>query len=277
VKYAPDGVRHVPETIARPSRRDPPRRPERLSAAQVRRLAAACEIASDVLADVAARIAPGVTTDELDQIAHASLVERGAYPSPLGYQGYPRSICTSVNEVVCHGIPGDEELRDGDLVKVDVTAFAHGMHGDLCQTFAVGTVDAAARELMAVTRHALSAGIGAVGPGGHVRDIGRAIEATVGPGYGVVHQFTGHEIGRFFHGAMVIPHVDTPGMDWVLAPGMALTVEPMINEGAAAAAILADGWTAVTVDGGRSAQYEHTVVVTADGHDVLTRHVPEES
>jgi methionyl aminopeptidase len=266
----------VPETIPRPSRRDPPRRPERLSGAQVRRLAAACDIASEVLAEVAGYVAPGVTTDELDRLAHAALVARGAYPSPLGYQGFPRSICTSVNEVVCHGIPGDEVLGDGDLVKVDVTAYAHGMHGDICQTFAVGRIDEAARALMAVTRAALAAGIGAVKPGGSVRDIGQAIEAAVGPGYGVVHQFTGHEIGRFFHGAMVIPHVDTPGADWILQPGMALTVEPMINEGAPEAAILDDGWTAVTVDGRRSAQYEHTVVVTESGHAVLTRHVPEE-
>jgi methionyl aminopeptidase len=263
--------------IARPSRRDPPRRPERLSAGQIRRLRSACEIASDVLAEVAANIAPGVTTDDLDRIAHAALIDRRAYPSPLGFEGFPRSICTSVNEVICHGIPGDEVLAVGDVVKIDVSAFAFGMHGDLCQTFVVGPADSAARALMAATRAALAAGIGAVRPGGSVRDIGRAIEAEVGGTYGVVHQFTGHEIGRFFHGAMIVPHVDTPGVDWVLAPGMALTVEPMINEGSADAVILADGWTAVTVDGRRSAQYEHTIVVTPEGHEVLTRHVPEES
>jgi methionyl aminopeptidase len=269
-------MRDVPRTIARPSRRDPPRRPERLSTAQVGRLRASCDIASDVLAVVSRQVAPGVTTDELDRLAHAALVERGAYPSPLGYQGFPRSICTSVNEVVCHGIPGDATLEDGDLVKVDVTAFAHGMHGDVCQTFAVGTVDEAALALMRASRAALHAGIAVVRPGGSVRDIGRAIEAEIGDAYGVVHQFTGHEIGRHFHGAMIVSHVDLPSPDWVLAPGMAFTVEPMINEGAAEAVILDDGWTAVTVDGGRSAQYEHTVVVTDDGHEILTRHVPEE-
>jgi methionyl aminopeptidase len=263
--------RKVPKEIARPSYAllgDPgptspprPRTPEEL--AGMRR---ASRIASDALAAAAAALVPGVTTDELDAIAHETMISQGAYPSTLNYRGYPKSTCISINEVICHGIPDTQtRLHDGDIVCIDVTAYIDGVHGDLNQTFAVGDVD----------QRALDAGIAAIKPGRQVREIGKAIEKVVRNRYGIVHQFGGHGIGPAFHDGLHIQHnYDRRGTEKLFV-GQTLTVEPMLTLGSAEARIWdEDGWTAVTVDGSRSAQEEHTILVTEDGAEVLTRHVP---
>jgi len=228
-------------------------------------------LAGEVLDAVGAAVAPGVTTDELDAVAHEAYVERGGYPSPLGYRGFPKSVCTSVNEVICHGIPDDRALRDGDIVNVDVTIFIDGVHGDTNATFAVGEIDPRSTELLAVTRECLSRGIGAVRPGVEVREIGAVIQAHAeAAGFGVVRAFCGHAIGREFHGALSVPHYDDPRLTLLVEEGMTFTIEPMITMGSWRERIWSDGWTAVTADGLRTAQFEHTLAVTATGVDVLT-------
>ena len=272
-------VRDVPATIDRPAyvwRDEVPgraprpvrRRPEEVAA--IRR---ACEAASAVLASVADAIAPGVTTDELDRVGHEATIARGGYPSPLGYRGFPKSICTSINEVICHGIPDSNALQDGDIVSVDVTVYLDGYHGDLCQTFLVGDVERPVRGLVAATRRALLAGMAAVRPGVPVRDIGAAIEAEAGDRYGIVREFVGHEIGPEFHGSLIVPHYADPLARTVLEAGMVFTIEPMITIGPPRSKVWGDGWTAVTAAGGPCAQFEHTVVVTAAGCEALTTHV----
>jgi methionyl aminopeptidase len=276
-------MRPVPADIERPpyiaNGGRPPTRNERLVKPPdvVAALRKAGLAAGEVLDAVAAAIAPGVTTDELDAVAHAAYIERGGYPSPLGYRGsggadaFPKSVCTSVNEVICHGIPSDQQLRDGDIVDVDVTIFLDGVHGDTNATFAVGEVDPRSRLLMDVTRECLARGIAAVRPGGLTREIGAAIqEHAEAEGFGVVRTFCGHAIGREFHGDLSIPHYDEPRAVTVLEPGMTFTIEPMITMGSYRERIWPDGWTAVTADGMRTAQFEHTLVVTDDGAEVLT-------
>jgi methionyl aminopeptidase len=273
--------RKVPKTIARPSyallgEPGPTHPPRARTAEELAHMRVASDIASEALAAAAAAIAPGVTTDELDRIAHEVMVERGAYPSTLNYRGYPKSTCISINEVICHGIPDlQTELFEGDILTIDVTAYYGGVHGDLNQTFAVGEVDQHAKDLMAATRRALEVGIEAVKPGGQVRDIGRAIEAFVRGRYGIVHQFGGHGIGPDFHDGLHVQHnYDRRGTERFF-PGQTLTIEPMLTLGSAEARIWeSDGWTAVTVDGSRCAQEEHTLLVTEDGAEVLTTHVP---
>jgi len=271
-------VRAVPSTIARPPyvlepERPAPRapRPVRNDPDTIARIRRACDAASEVLAEVEPHVRPGVTTDELDAIGHEAIVARGGYPSPLGYLGYPRSICTAVNEVICHGIPGPLELGEGDIVGIDVTVYLDGVHGDLCKTVPVGRVDALSEALLDAGRRALSAGIAAVEPGRPVNAIGRAIERELRGKYGIVREFVGHEIGRDFHGALVVPHGYEPSARTVLEEGMVFTIEPMVALGSGRARIRADGWTAVTRDGSRSAQFEHTVLVTAEGAEPLTR------
>ena len=227
--------------------------------------------AGEVLDAVGAAVAPGVTTDELDAVAHAAYMERGGYPSPLHYRGFPKSVCTSVNEVICHGIPDDRPLRDGEIVNVDVTIFLGGVHGDTNATFTAGEIDPRSRQLLEVTRECLLLGIDAVRPGAEVRAIGRAIQDYAeASGFGVVRTFCGHAIGRDFHGALSIPHYDEPHATTRFEPGMTFTIEPMITMGTWRERIWPDGWTAVTADGLRTAQYEHTVLVTDDGVEVLT-------
>ncbi|WP_226346113.1 type I methionyl aminopeptidase [Agilicoccus flavus] len=228
-------------------------------------------IAAAALAAAGAAVAPGVTTDELDRVAHDHLVACGAYPSPLGYRGYPRSVCTSVNEVVCHGIPDDRPLADGDIVNVDVTCFVGGVHGDTNATFLVGDVDPESRRLVEATREALARGIRAVRPGRRLNVVGRVIETYARRhGLGVVRDYTGHGISTVFHSGLVVPHYDSPAHDTLLVEGMTFTIEPMLTLGAPDTREWSDGWTAVTVDGSRSAQFEHTIVVTADGAEILT-------
>ena len=220
---------------------------------------------------MAAAIEPGVTTDDLDAVAHEAYIARGGYPSPLGYKGFPKSVCTSVNEVICHGIPDDRKLRDGDIVNVDVTIYLNGVHGDTNASFPVGVVDERSALLMIVTRECLGRAIDVVKPGALTHEIGAAIQTHAeSEGFGVVRTFCGHAIGKEFHGDLSIPHYDEPRALTVLEPGMTFTIEPMITMGSWRERIWPDGWTAVTADGLRTAQYEHTLVVTEDGAEVLT-------
>jgi methionyl aminopeptidase len=218
-----------------------------------------------------------VTTDDLDAVAHEAYIARGGYPSPLGYRGssgapaFPKSICTSVNEVICHGIPDDRPLRDGDIVNVDVTIYLDGVHGDTNATFAVGEIDDRSAALIRVTGECLGYAIEAVRPGGLTRHIGAAIQQHAeSHGFGVVRTFCGHAIGHEFHGDLSIPHYDEPRALTVLEPRMTFTIEPMITMGSWRERIWTDGWTAVTADGLRTAQFEHTIVVTDDGAEILT-------
>jgi len=231
--------------------------------------------AAEVLREVGAAIRPGVSTDELDRIAHEECIARGGYPSPLGYGGsvmpFPKSLCTSVNEVICHGIPDSTVLQDGDIVNCDVTIFLDGVHGDTNATFLVGDVDEESRRLVDVTRECLDVGIEAVRPGGKVRDIGKAIQAYAEErGYGVIRAFVGHGVGRSFHSDPQVFHFDNPAARGDIVPGMTFTIEPMISIGDWHHEMWDDGWTAVTADRSRTAQFEHTLLVTETGAEVLT-------
>jgi methionyl aminopeptidase len=262
--YAVDGGR---------SRRDVPdvHPPETIEA--MRRTGRA---AAEVLRTVGDAIAPGVTTDELDRICHDACVAAGGYPSPLNYgePSFPKSICTSINEVICHGIPDSRPLRDGDIINLDVTLFREGVHGDTNATWCVGTVDDLSRRLVRVTRECLEKGIEAVRPGRPTSDIGRAIQAHAEEeGFSVVRAFTGHGVAHEFHSGLHILHYDEPrDTRVVMEPGMTFTIEPMIALGAWQHRLWDDGWTAVTTDGRRTAQFEHTLVVTDDAAEILTLH-----
>ncbi|WP_022887715.1 type I methionyl aminopeptidase [Agromyces italicus] len=268
--------RAVPASIPRPeyvgrTSPAPNRDGDRYSPDEIERIRAAGRVAAGAIEAASAAIRPGVTTDELDRIAHEYVVAHGAYPSTLGYRGYPKSSCTSVNEVICHGIPDDTVLADGDLVNIDVTAFLDGMHGDLNHTFLVGEANDAAALLVERTREALARGIRAVAPGRRVNVIGRAIEAYAKRfGYGVVRDYTGHGVGRAFHTGLVIPHFDDPDATTVIEPGMVFTIEPMLTVGSIEADVWADDWTVVTRDRSLTAQFEHTLVVTERGTEILT-------
>ncbi len=244
-----------------------------LNADEIVKMRASCRLAARVLEFIGPHVVPGVTTDELDRLCHDFIVGHGAYPSPLNYKGFPRSICTSVNEVVCHGIPGSLRLKEGDIINIDVTVHLDGFHGDTSEMFLVGRVRPEARKLVDITRHSLRLGIEQVRPGGHIGDIGAAIEAYAGRrhGYGIVTQFCGHGIGRQFHMPPQVSHSARAGTGPVMRPGNAFTIEPMINQGTSQCEILRDGWTAVTSDRKLSAQAEHTVLVTSDGVEILTR------
>jgi methionyl aminopeptidase len=269
-------MRSVPPEIPRPDYAetgDPVRRPEaRVKTPDViERMRVAGRAAAEVLDLGAATVAPGVTTDEIDAVVHQAYIDRGGYPSTLNYRGYPKSLCTSVNEVICHGIPDDRPLRDGDIVNLDVTIYLDGVHGDTNATYLVGQVDEASRRLVDVTRECLDRGIAAVVPGRPFSDIGRAIEehATANR-YQVVRAFVGHGIGEQFHTDLQIPHYYEPRLTTVMEPGMVFTIEPMISMGTGLHRIWDDDWTAVTADGSRTAQFEHTVLVTDDGVEILT-------
>jgi methionyl aminopeptidase len=238
----------------------------------IERMRLAGRVAAEVLAVTGAAVASGVTTDELDVIAHHAYIERGAYPSTLNYHHYPKSICTSVNEVICHGIPDDRPLLDGDIVNIDVTAYIAGVHGDCSATYLVGDVDPESRKLVEVTRECRDLGIAAVRPDRPISDIGAAIQAHAHDhGYGVVRVFVGHGIGEQFHTAPNVPHYFTELAATVMTPGMTFTIEPMITIGTWREKVWDNGWTAVTVDGKRTAQFEHTILVTEDGAEILTQ------
>lgn len=238
----------------------------------IERIRVAARIAARALEAVGRSIVPGVTTDELDRIGHDYLIEHHAYPSTLGYRGFPKSLCTSVNEVVCHGIPDSTVLQDGDIVNIDITAYIDGVHGDTNATFAVGTVDEESALLIERTRESLARAITAVKPGREINVIGRVIEKYAQRfGYGVVRDYTGHGVGETFHTGLVIPHYDAaPHYATVIEPGMVFTIEPMLNLGTPDCVSWDDGWTVLTADGRRSAQFEHTLVVTYAGAEILT-------
>ena len=229
-------------------------------------------IAAQAIELVGAAVRPGLTTDELDAIGHDFMVEHGAYPSTLGYRGFPKSICSSVNEVICHGIPDDTVLEDGDIVNIDITAFKNGVHGDSNQTFIVGQASEEVALLVERTREAMNRGIKAVAPGRRVNVIGRAIESYARRfGYGVVRDFTGHGVGEAFHSGLIIPHYDSaPAYDTEIQVGMVFTIEPMLTLGTNAWEIWSDDWTVTTKDKSITAQFEHTLVVTERGAEVLT-------
>ncbi|HEY6738764.1 MAG TPA: type I methionyl aminopeptidase [Actinopolymorphaceae bacterium] len=268
--------RPVPSHIERPEYvdREGPRPftgSEVKDADTIARMRVAGKIAAQALEEVGRHVAPGVTTDELDRVGHEFLVEQGAYPSTLGYKGFPKSLCTSVNEVICHGIPDSRKLEDGDIVNVDITAYIDGVHGDTNATFLVGDVDEESRLLVERTREALRRAIKAVAPGRQVNVIGHVIEKYAKRfGYGVVRDFTGHGIGTAFHSGLIIPHYDEPRFDTVIQAGMTFTIEPMLTLGTYEWDMWDDGWTVTTKDKRRSAQFEHTLLVTESGAEILT-------
>jgi methionyl aminopeptidase len=268
--------RPVPDSIARPEYVDRPEPAEFTGdevkdAETIERIRAACRLAAQARDLVGAHVAPGVTTDELDRVGHEFLCDHGAYPSTLGYKGFPKSLCTSVNEVVCHGIPDARVIEDGDIVNIDITAYLDGVHGDTNATYLAGDVDEETRLLVERTRECLDRAIKAVKPGRRVNVIGRVIEAYAKRfGYGVVREFTGHGIGTSFHSGLIIPHYDDPRFDDEIRPGMTFTIEPMLNLGTHRWVMWDDGWTVVTADGRPSAQFEHTLLVTGDGAEILT-------
>jgi methionyl aminopeptidase len=231
----------------------------------------ASRIAAQALAEVGRHVRPGVTTDELDRVGHEFLVAHGAYPSTLGYKGFPKSLCTSLNEVICHGIPDSTVVADGDIVNIDITAYIGGVHGDTNATFLAGEVADEPRLLVERTHEATMRGIKAVAPGRALNVIGRVIESYARRfGYGVVRDFTGHGIGAAFHSGLVVPHYDDPRADTVMEPGMTFTIEPMLTLGTYEYEMWDDAWTVVTADRRWSAQFEHTVLVTDSGHEILT-------
>ncbi|WP_022868444.1 type I methionyl aminopeptidase [Schaalia vaccimaxillae] len=252
--------------------------PERVIASDIKspevieKIRVAGRIAAQALEVVGQAIAPGVTTDYLDQIAHEFIIRQGAYPSCLGYMGFPKAICTSINEVICHGIPDDRPLEEGDIINVDITAYKDGVHGDTCAMFEVGSVDEESHLLIERTRNAMMRGIKAVGPGREINVIGRVIEAYAKRfDYGVVRDYTGHGVGEAFHSGLIVPHYDAaPNYSTVMEPGMVFTVEPMLTLGTTQWEQWDDDWTVVTADRSRTAQFEHTIVVTEDGSQILT-------
>ncbi len=268
-------ARQVPAHIVRPEYVGKPsptlgekdvKDPETIAAMRV-----AGRIAAQALDEVGRHVAAGVTTDFLDKVGHEFICGHGAYPSPLGYRGYPKSLCTSLNEVICHGIPDDTVVQDGDIINIDITAYIGGVHGDTNATFLVGEVDEQSRLLVERTREATNRGIKAVAPGRPLNTVGLVIEKYATRfGYGVVRDFTGHGIGKTFHSGLVVPHYDDPRNTVTMEPGMTFTIEPMLTLGTISYDVWRDGWTAVTKDRKRTAQFEHTILVTEDGHEILT-------
>ncbi|HEX7716882.1 MAG TPA: type I methionyl aminopeptidase [Marmoricola sp.] len=268
--------RAVPVHIARPEYVDKAA-PERFTGSEVKdtetieRMRVAGRIAAQALQEVGKNVVPGVTHDELDRIGHEFLLDHDAYPSTLGYRGFPKSLCTSANEVICHGIPDSRVVEDGDIVNIDITAFIGGVHGDTNATFVTPGVSEEVRDLVERTEEALRRAINAVKPGRQINVIGRVIEAYARRfGYGVVREFTGHGIGTSFHSGLVIAHFDDPAYDTVIEPGMTFTIEPMLNLGTHEWEMWDDNWTVVTRDRRASAQFEHTLLVTDTGAEILT-------
>ncbi len=242
------------------------------SAKEIELMRIAGQLAADVLNMIEAYVVPGVTTEELDRICHDYIVNvQHAIPAPLNYRGFPKSICTSINHQVCHGIPGQKKLKDGDIVNIDITVIKNSYHGDTSKMFMVGTPSQHARNLVEVTRQALYTGIRQVRPGARLGDIGYAIQKFAeSRRYSVVREFCGHGIGKTFHEEPQVLHYGKPDTGLVLKPGLVFTIEPMINLGKRHVKILPDGWTAVTKDRSLSAQWEHTVAVTETGFEILT-------
>lgn len=273
----PTPIRKVPESIERPEYvwkdevQEGIGEPFVQTPETIEAMRETSKIAANALATVGNAVKPGVTTDELDGIVHEYLLDHGAYPSPLGYRGFPKSSCVSLNEIVCHGIPDTTEVRDGDIVNIDVTAYKNGVHGDTNATFLAGDVSEEHRLLVERTYQATMRGIKAAKPGREVNVIGRVIESYAKRfGYNVVTDFTGHGVGTTFHNGLVVLHYDSDAYRDVLEPGMTLTIEPMINLGALPYDIWGDGWTVQNRDGEYTAQFEHTILITEDGNEILT-------
>jgi methionyl aminopeptidase len=267
--------REVPAQIPRPEyvgKREPKRSNTTVQTTEtIERMRLAGRLAAQAVVLAGEHCKPGVTTDDIDEVVHEFLCDHGAYPSTLGYKGFPKSCCTSLNEVICHGIPDSTVIQDGDIVNVDVTAFLNGVHGDTNQTFCVGDVSAETSLLVERTREATMRGVKAVAPGRPLNVIGRVIEAYAKRfGYGVVRDFGGHGIGESFHSGLFVPHYDNPGLSVIMEPGMTFTIEPMITLGTYKHDMWADGWTVVTKDGKWTAQFEHMIVVTDTGYEILT-------
>jgi len=268
--------RFVPASIVRPEYVGKPSPAphiggDRYDSETVAKIRRASLIAAQALDLVLASAKPGLTTDDLDSIGHEFLISQGAYPSTLGYRGFPKSLCSSLNEVICHGIPDDTVLTDGDLVNVDISAYIDGVHGDTNGTVIVGEAPEELSLLVERTREAMMRGIRAALPGRQVNIVGRAIEAYAKRfGYGVVREFTGHGVGTSFHTGLIIPHYDDPEYDTVIEPGMVFTVEPMLTLGAADWDMWEDGWTVTTKDKKHTAQFEHTILITENGPEILT-------
>ena len=242
----------------------------------IEKMREASKIAANALAEAGKAVTPGVTTDEIDRVAHEYMCDHGAYPATLGYRDFPKSCCVSLNEIVCHGIPDSTVIEDGDIVNIDVTAYKNGVHGDTNATFLAGNVSEEHRLLVERTKEATMRGIRAAKPGREINVIGRVIEVYAKRfGYNVVRDFTGHGIGTTFHNGLVVMHYDAPEYTDILEPGMTLTVEPMINLGALPYDIWDDGWTVANRDGKFTAQFEHTIVITEDGNEILT--LPDEA
>ncbi len=273
-------LRPVPEAIDKPTWADGGHadrwdEPRVKSPEIIERMRRTGRDAADLLAYLGTLCQPGVTTDEIDAACHQRAIELNAYPSPLAYPGpvmpFPKSVCSSVNEVICHGIPDDRPLRDGDIVNLDVTLYREGVHGDTNATFFVGEVDGLSKRLVQVTRESLEKGIEAARPGRPINEIGRAIQTHAeAQGFGVVRDFVGHGIGEQFHTDLQICHYYHPRLTDVMEPGMTFTIEPMITAGSWKVRLWDDGWTAVTADGSRTAQFEHTILMTEDGAEILT-------
>lgn len=269
-------MRSVPASIARPEYVGKPG-PAPFTGSEIKdtetieSMRRAGKLAALTLEEVGRHVRPGITTEQLDVIAHEFICDHGAYPSPLDYRGFPKSICTSVNEVICHGIPDTSVLNEGDIVNIDVTVFIEGVHGDCNATYPAGEVIEPVALLIERTREALNRGIKAVAPGRPISVIGRVIESYAKRfDYGVIRDFTGHGIGTAFHSGLIIPHYDDPNMTTIMEPGMTFTIEPMIALGTYDYQMWNDGWTVVTADRKYTAQFEHTVLVTNDGVEVLT-------
>src|SRR5689334_23618022 len=268
-------LRQVPAGIPRPEYVGRPRpktgEPDVKDARTIERMRAAGRLAARALAEVGRHVEPGVSTDELDRIGHEFLCDHGAYPSTLGYRGFPKSLCTSANEVICHGIPDSRVVEDGDIVNIDITAFIGGVHGDTNATFMTPGVSTEVRDLVERTEEALRRAIQAVRPGRQLNVIGRVIEAYARRfGYGVVREFTGHGIGTAFHSGLIVAHFDDPAYDGLIETGMTFTIEPMLNLGTHEWEMWDDDWTVVTKDRRISAQFEHTLLVTETGAEILT-------
>ncbi|HIW96231.1 MAG TPA: type I methionyl aminopeptidase [Candidatus Corynebacterium gallistercoris] len=278
VPGTPTPIREVPASIERPeyawknSVRENVGEPWVQTEETIEKMRSTSRIAALALQEAGAAVAPGVTTDEIDRIAHEYMCDHGAYPSTLGYRNFPKSSCVSLNDIICHGIPDSTVIEDGDIVNIDVTAYKDGVHGDTNATFLAGEVSEEHRLLVERTKAAMWRGIKAVKPGREINVIGRVIEAYAKRfGYNVVQDFTGHGVGPTFHNGLVVLHYDNPAMHTeLLEPGMTLTIEPMINLGGLDYDIWDDGWTVQTRDRKWTAQFEHTLVVTEDGYEVLT-------
>lgn len=270
-------IRKVPKDIERPEYawkddvQENIGEPYVQDAETIEKMRESSKIAANALAVAGAAVKPGVTTDEIDRVAHEYMLDHGAYPSTLGYRGFPKSCCVSLNEIVCHGIPDTTVIEDGDIVNIDVTAYKNGVHGDTNATFLAGDVSQEHKDLVQRTYEAMMRGIKVAKPGREINVIGRVIESYAKRfGYNVVTDFTGHGVGPTFHNGLVVLHYDSDAYRDILEPGMTLTIEPMINLGALPYDIWDNGWTVQNRDGKFSAQFEHTLVITDDGNEILT-------